>query len=63
MTTKNTFRRLAVGSVIGSLAMIGAVVTVGQGVAQAEEPGPVPNLPLPNPDPGNPSVPLPGGGA
>jgi len=45
MTTKSTFRRLAVGSLVGSLAMIGSVMTVGQGIAQAEEPGPVPNLP------------------
>jgi hypothetical protein len=62
MTTKSTIRRLTVGSLVGSLAMIGSVVTVGQGIAQAEEPGPVPNLPAPNPDPSNPNVPLPGGG-
>ena len=51
-----------VGLLIGSLAAVGSVVGVSQGIAQAEEPSPVPNLPLPEPDPSNPSIPIPGGG-
>jgi len=56
----NTLKTIAVGSVVGSLAMIGSIV----GVAHADNPappGPVPNPPsLTNP-PATP-VPLPGGG-
>lgn len=51
-------RRIVVGSLIGSFALIG--LGIGQGVAQAEgEPGlPAPTLPEPNPT----APPLPGGG-
>ena len=52
-----------VGLLIGSLAAVGSVVGVSQGIAQANpEPSPVPDLPVPEPDPSNPSVPIPGGG-
>jgi hypothetical protein len=61
---KTLKKNTTVGLLVGSLAMVGSVVTIGQGVAQADpEPSPVPNLPIPNPNPENPSIPVPGGGA
>ena len=60
-TLKKTCRRLAVGSLVGSLAMIGSVVGVAHADDSPAPPGPVPNPPsLQNP-PSTP-IPLPGGG-
>ena len=56
---KNTM----VGLLIGSLATLGSVVAIDQGVANADpEPSPGPELPLPDTDPDNPTIPVPGGG-
>jgi hypothetical protein len=57
---KNTCRRLAVGSLVGSIAMMGSVV----GIAHADNPappGPIPNPPSLDNPPSTP-IPLPGGG-
>jgi hypothetical protein len=72
-TLKHTCRRVAVGSMIASLATIGSVAGIGHGVAaQAATtfdgppapPAPVPSPPMPNPDPKQipVPVPIPGGG-
>ena len=57
---KTTCRRFVVGSMIGSLAMIGSVA----GIAHADNPappGPVPNPPDLQHPPATP-IPIPGGG-
>jgi hypothetical protein len=60
---KTLKKNTTVGLLIGSLAMVGSVVGIGQAYADgADEPSPVPNLPLPDPDPENPTIPAPGGG-
>jgi hypothetical protein len=72
-TLKNTGRRLAVGSAIASLAVLGSL-GVSAGGASAATPGimdgppaapaPIPGAPMPNPNPYEIPipVPIPGGG-